>query len=286
MSRPSGLLGIDIDGTLITDHGKITEPVHQALVRAAESGWEIVPASGRTYFAAKPLIGNLPFVTHAVLSNGSTIVDMRDESVSHMEKLSSGQVAEAVRITRERGAIPALYSSDIHRQKIYYDTLENASDYFIRYVTEDPRVERVGDVTDHIGDILQIGVIAPRETILDLGRALAVIDATVMTLPFESPRYGGKIMDYWFIQVVAKDARKIIALRKLALTLDIPAGRLVAVGDNYNDIDMLANADVGVAMGNAPDEVKARAAVVVASNNDHGIAEVVDTIILSGAYFS
>ena len=98
--------------------------------------------------------------------------------------------------------------------------------------------------------------------------------------------FGGKNQDYWFLQIVGKNARKNIALRRLAAMLEIPPGTFVAVGDNYNDADMIAGADIGVAMGNAPDEIKELAEVVVASNNCSGLAQVVEDIILSGDRFS
>ena len=67
--------------------------------------------------------------------------------------------------------------------------------------------------------------------------------------------------------------------------LDIPGGRYVAVGDNYNDCDMIEDADIGVAMGNAPDDVKELANVVVGSNNHSGLAQVVEEVLISGKYF-
>ena len=133
---------------------------------------------------------------------------------------------------------------------------------------------------------MQIGMIDTRNKIYTVKEALENVDVTAMTLPFESAHFGGKSKDFWFIQVVGKKARKNIALRKMAKFLKIPKGRLVAVGDNYNDLDMIECADIGVAMGNAPDEIKRMASVVVASNNHSGLADVVDEIILSGKYFS
>ena len=60
---------------------------------------------------------------------------------------------------------------------------------------------------------------------------------------------------------------------------------MIAVGDNYNDADMIRNADVGVAMGNAPDEIKEIAREVVGSNNGSGIVEVVERFVLDESYF-
>ena len=75
------------------------------------------------------------------------------------------------------------------------------------------------------------------------------------------------------------------ALRSLAEVLGAPSGRLVAVGDNFNDADMITHADVGVAMGNAPAEIQRLAKVVVGTNIESGLADVVDEVLLSGRYF-
>ena len=286
MKKAAGLLAVDVDGTLITDHGSITGKVYDALEKAVSLNWEVVIASGRTFFAAKPIIEKLPFLRYAVMSNGACIMDVRDFDVVHLERLSSTVVKDVIRIVRECGAIPALYDSNIENQRIYYDTLEGACEHFEWYIKEDPRCIRVENVENHTGDVIQIGMVAARDVIFSVKDALEEIDATVMTLPFESSHFGGKSRDYWFIQVVGKTARKNLALRRMAELLEIPEGRLVAVGDNYNDCDMIEDADIGVAMGNAPEEVKRLARVVVGSNNHSGLAQVVDEVILSGKYFS
>ena len=286
MKKAAGLLAVDIDGTLITDHGSITEKVYKALEKVVSLQWEVVIASGRTLFAAQPVIEKLPFLRYAVLSNGACILDVKDSDVVHIEKLPSDIVQKVIGIIRENNAIPALYTSNIHNQYIYYDTLEGACEYFEWYVNEDPRSVRVENVANHTDDIMQIGLIDKKNVIYSVKEALKKVDATVMTLPFENTHFGGKSEGFWFIQVVGKKARKNIALRKIVELLKIPQGRLIAVGDNYNDSDMIECADIGVAMGNAPDEIKKMASVIVASNNHSGLAEVVDEVILSGRYFS
>jgi len=286
MKQAAGLLAVDIDGTLLTDHGGITERVYASLEKAVESGWEVILASGRTYLAARPIIEQMPFLTYTVLSNGACILHVRDLRVVHLERLGSAIVREVVEVMRKNGSIPVLYTTDFKDQHIYYDTLAGACEYFRSYIELDPRAVKVDDVLDHTDDVLQVGLVAKKDVIDDIRAGLAGVNATVMTLPYESTHIGGKSKDFWFMQVVAQNARKNIALRLMAELLAVPKGRLVAVGDNYNDADMIAGADIGVAMGNAPDEIKRLARVVVASNNCSGLAEVVEDIILSGRFFS
>ena len=286
MKKTAGLLAVDIDGTLITDHGEITSQVYDALERTVARDWEVVIASGRTYYAARSIVEKLPFVRYAVTSNGASILHLPEMDVVYCEVLSPDTVAEAVRIMREHGAVPALYNSRVEAQTVFYDTIEGACDLFTWYVGRDPRFILVDDSLAYTEGILQIGTIEAREVIFALKEELAVLGVTVMTLPFESTHFGGKNQNYWFLQIVGKNAWKNIALRRLAAMLEIPPGAFVAVGDNYNDADMIAGADIGVAMGNAPDEIKELAEVVVASNNCSGLAQVVEDIILSGDRFS
>jgi len=282
----AGLLAVDVDGTLLTDIGVITDTVYKALEQTVSAGWEVVLASGRTFYAARSVIEQLPFLRYAVLSNGACIMDVREERILSMETLSPDVVKTIVTVTRENGAIPALYNTDIYNQKVFYDTVEGACSFFIWYVTNDSRCLRVDDVMGYLHDVLQVGMIAERRIIFAIRKALEGVPARVLALPFESPHFGGKNRDFWFLQVVAEPASKIGALRRIESWLDIPGGRLIAVGDNYNDADMISGADVGVAMGNAPDEIKMLAREVVGSNNGSGLAEAIERIVLNGIYFT
>jgi Cof subfamily protein (haloacid dehalogenase superfamily) len=286
MKKAAGLLAVDVDGTLITDNGAITDEVYNALERVVSFGWEIIIASGRTFHAAQPVIEKLPFVRYAALSNGASILDVIDLSIVHSIKLPPATVEQIITISREYGVIPSLYDSDIFCQHVYYDTLDGACDYFRWYVEKDPRCVLVSDILGYIGDIMQIGMVEKKEIIFTVQDALREVEATLIAVPFENVHFGGKNHDYWVLQIVGKDAQKNKALRRMAGILKIPEGRLVAVGDNYNDADMIKGADIGVAMGNAPEDIKKLARVVVASNNHSGLAQVVDEVILSGQYFS
>jgi len=281
----AGLLAVDVDGTLITDHGAITDRVHRSLERVSAAGWEIVIATGRTLYAARQIIDSLPFVRYALFSNGSSIVDMRTGEILLLERIPPEIVREVVGTFRARGAVPVLYSADIFHQKMYFDTVEGACEYFVWYVRNDPRSTRVDNIMKHAHDVQQIGTIAPRETVFLIRGDLAGSRTVPMSLPFESAHIGGKNHDYWFLQVIGEGVSKSIAIRRMAERLGIPPGRIVAVGDNYNDADMIEGADVGIAMGNAPDEIKRLAKVVVGTNNDSGLADVVEEVILSGKYF-
>lgn len=282
----AGLLAVDVDGTLITDSGEITGRVRGALEAVAEAGWEVIIATGRTLHAARQIIETLPFIRYSLLCNGACIVNINNSDILHMDMMSSEAVGDVVQVIRENGNIPILYNANIHDQRIYYDSMENACSFFEWYIQNDKRAVRVEDVLDYTENIQQLGAIAARETIFRIrDEILRYCRATPMPLPFDSPQFGGKNFDYWFLQVFGEGVSKNGAIQRIAGWLGIPAGRVVAVGDNYNDADMIAGADVGVAMGNAPDEIKRIARLVVGVNNDSGLADAVEKVILLGEYF-
>ena len=280
-----GLLAIDVDGTLITDHGVITDTVYQALERVIHAGWEIVIATGRTWYAAQQVIESLPFVRYALFSNGACIINVREAGILRLDKIPPEVSSEVIGTVRANGAIPVLYNTNIFNQSMFYDTLENACEYFVWYLTNDRRSVRIRDILEHVDDVMQIGMIENRDTIFRIRQALQKYPVSVMSLPFESAHFGGKDHEFWFLQIMGENVSKNRALHCMAGLLGIPKGRLVAVGDNYNDADMIAGADVGVAMGNAPEEIGKLARVVVASNNESGLAEVVEKVVLSERFF-
>ncbi len=192
-NAPAGLLAVDIDGTLITDNGEITGRVYRALERTVENGWEVVIATGRTLYAARRILEGLPFVRYALCSNGAAVIDVLGGDILHLRTIPPESVRKAVPLFRGRGAVPVIYNTDIQSQKMYYDTVEGACEFFTWYVGNDPRSTRVDDIMDYAGEVQQIGSIAPRDDIFGLRDDLAAVSVVPMTLPFESPHFGARI---------------------------------------------------------------------------------------------
>ncbi|XID92532.1 Cof-type HAD-IIB family hydrolase [Paenibacillaceae bacterium WGS1546] len=79
-----------------------------------------------------------------------------------------------------------------------------------------------------------------------------------------------------YLEIMAPGVNKSAAIQALLPFLGLHRGEIIAVGDNYNDVDMLTFAGLGVAMGNAPDEVKALADEITASHDEDGIAQLIE----------
>ena len=90
-------------------------------------------------------------------------MDVNDMEILHLESLTPDVVREIIRIIRSNGAIPALYTTDLLNQNVYYDTLEGACRFFAWYVTEDRRCERIDDVVQYADDARYIRQAAGRQ---------------------------------------------------------------------------------------------------------------------------
>ena len=81
-----------------------------------------------------------------------------------------------------------------------------------------------------------------------------------------------------YLEIVNKRATKAQAIAFMGERLGVPAAESVAFGDNYNDLDMLRYAGYSVAMGNAPDDIKAECSIVTAPNDEDGLAQVLERL--------
>ncbi len=84
-----------------------------------------------------------------------------------------------------------------------------------------------------------------------------------------------------FLEIMHKDVSKANGLRILARELGINSSEIIAIGDNFNDIEMIEYAGLGVAVGNAPAGVREKADYVTLNKNGLGVKEVIDKYILS-----
>lgn len=85
-----------------------------------------------------------------------------------------------------------------------------------------------------------------------------------------------------YLEIVDKNISKASAINYLQSQFSILTSQIIAIGDNFNDIDMIKYAGLGVAMGNAPEKVKKYADEVTKSNDDDGIAHIINKYLLVG----
>jgi Cof subfamily protein (haloacid dehalogenase superfamily) len=263
------LLAIDLDGTLLTPRPSkhITPRARQALDRAARAGVTLVIATGQNLAVLRATCGDLPLYGPQIIENGAVIADLAG-NITHEHYLPSEQVLPALELLRARGFYRAYHT--IHHVYVDKDT-PRAREWYSPPV---PPVEELDDVAS----------LYP----LPCVKVVGISDEPTIRAQRDSfeQRFAGSLYvtqsSFDLIEFLHPAVSKGNALRQIAEDLGILPREIVAIGDNHNDLGMLRFAGLGVAMGNAHDEVKAEADYVTRSNAEDGVAVVIEEIILPG----
>jgi len=263
-----------VDGTLLTSRGTISPATRAALDRARARGLSLTLATGRRLATVQPQVDALGLTLPLILQSGAQIVDPSIGAALYSNPLSRERIAAVVRAAVEEGVQPILYEDRAVAQHLLTGPVERDSPSMGPYIAARPAlVRRLSyDALAAVDGALQVAVIDTLPVAQRVAARLQVAHCRVLV----SYSVG---LDAYFLEVFHETCSKGEALRRLTAMLDIPLDAVVAVGDNYNDDEMLRAAGLGVAMANAEPEIRAIADKLVPSNDEDGIAALIDELL-------
>lgn len=261
----------DIDGTFITSAGRVTDRLRAVIVRAVESGAHFGLATGRPHRWLIPVLEQLPLAPVCVCANGAVVYDPATDRVLHAFELSPSAMAEVVEAAeRVLADVPHGYGVE----RVGSSALDPEEECFI--IT--PEYNR--DAWDS-----QFGV-TDTQTLISQPAAKLLVRCSSMTSAqmFEliAPEVDPELahvtysMDEGLIEVSCPGVNKAAGARYLAERYGVTAADAVAFGDMPNDLELLRWAGVGVAMGNAVPMLHDAADHVTATNDEYGVAQVLE----------
>lgn len=263
------LLVVDIDGTLVNARREITPPVRAAVAAAQARGVRVCLATGRIWASARQFVEGVGADPPVILYNGAMVYDFIRDEVWVQTPLPRQQARDVLRILRDHPALqPHLYVGD----RVYVPVMNETTKIYER--KDSVRTEAVGDLADWLAvDAMKILIIGDRAP-------LAAVAAHIDRLPYPVNHVFSQD-DY--LEILPPGVNKGTALEAMADRLGIAPEEVIAVGDNLNDLTMIRVAGLGVAMANAPEGLRARAAFVAPSNEDDGLRDVIERFILTPA---
>jgi Cof subfamily protein (haloacid dehalogenase superfamily) len=267
------LIGIDVDGTLLDSRGEIPADNLAALHDAAARGIQLVIATGRSYFFALPKVEELPDPLTLIVHNGAIARTRAGETLIRrmLPRETALQVLIATRAWRDCAVV--LFDRPRERQMVY-DRMDWQHPNRRRFHQRNLEIlEEVAALEDALTeDPIQVayngGVDAMRGIIGEL-RTHDAADQLAISLT-EYPQ-----RDFSLVDVCSAGTTKGTTLAELAALLSIDRAEVMAIGDNYNDREMLEWAGTGVVMGNASAELRSAGFAVTGSNDEAGLAQAI-----------
>ena len=275
MRQKIKMIAFDCDGTLLNDKKEMTAHTRNVLLRAMEQGIEVLPATGRPLTGVPKEVTALPGIRYALTSNGARIVDLKEQKV----------IYESTMPIHTAKQILDLFSQYDTYREVFIDRvgysmaseLEKAEEYVIlpsmaRYLKECrigvqdlyEKLEKEKKQVDKVHALFKN--ISEKEKAFLQIKEIPNITAT------------GAMENN--IEVNALGVNKGIGLLKLGELLGIKREEIMACGDGMNDLEMIREAGLGVAMANAVQEVKDAADFVTDSNEKDGVAKAIEMFAL------
>jgi len=253
-------LVIDVDGTLLNGRGTISEEDKNAIRRVREKGIAVAISTGRVTQACKPIIKELGLEGSHIFFDGSLILDISSGKEVYSSPLDKEIVRELVGFSRSQDIYLELYSAE----ELFIERFGQASVMHYEFFGLKPKFVDFDSILDK-ERIIKAEVITARG---EESKIKPIKEYFGGELNFSIARTPA-LPQIDFVNLVSPEVSKGRALEQLAAYLGVLLEETVAIGDGPNDISLLKTAGLGIAMGNAPLEVK-RVAQYVTADVDHG----------------
>ncbi|MDD4337022.1 MAG: Cof-type HAD-IIB family hydrolase [Firmicutes bacterium] len=262
------LVAMDLDGTLLKSDKSISDTTVRAIRDAHSQGVAFAVATGRMYRTSQPVVSGLLDEMPIIAYNGA-LIRFSNSGLTLLSMPIAGRGGE--RVVRRMWEWGIVFQGYLGDDELWVPKVAPATaEYSAKYGAPINILDNIEEFVNR--EAFKYLVLDDEERILVVKKAIdAVLDSGLRTM-LSSPG---------MIEIVRSDVSKGRALAHLASSMGISMDNVMAIGDSGNDIDMLCAAGVGVAMANASDDVKAQADYVVGTNDDDGVAEALESLVLS-----
>jgi Cof subfamily protein (haloacid dehalogenase superfamily) len=263
------LVAIDLDDTLLDSTLSISGPCKSNIRAAREKGVIITLATGRMYSSALPFALQLEVDVPLITYQGALVKNSQTQQVLYYQPLAPDMAVAVLKYFQKAGVH---YHSYFNDQLCLESRSEEGMNYAQLAGVEPLIVPSLVDACRQGQEALKImAVNRDQERLLEMEKDLKHIYGSSLHITRSKPYY---------LEIMNPQANKALALKTLAEHFGIQQREVMALGDSYNDMEMIKWAGLGVAMGNAPAEVKRVADFVTASNDEDGVAQALQYWIL------
>ncbi|QIB26906.1 Cof-type HAD-IIB family hydrolase [Caloranaerobacter azorensis] len=292
------LLALDMDGTLLNKEHKISRENFEAIQEALHMGVKVVLASGRIFGGMLSHLKQLNLVNddnYSVSCTGGLVLNNTMSKIIQSNGLSIDDLKYVYGLTKELNLSLNIYTRDsilAFQDDIFsrFDAIANnvpLKIVDINSLRDDIEIYKMTIINDSIDVIMEarefLEKLCPKDIIQDkCFKDIKRLECDVLD------KISVKISDKYTVvkplqfalEVINKDCNKWTGIKKIAEELGIQNEEIICIGDSENDEHMIKNAGLGVAMGNGFSKIKEIADYVTYTNDQHGVAHVINKFIL------
>jgi len=275
------LLALDLDGTLYTSDNRITKNTRKIIKQAREKGLLVTLATGRNYPSARLVAKHLKLELPIITNDGAYIINHLENKPLFEKRIENEIIIEIVEVLLQYN----LNFMILHESSSFGNFNYLGWKMFVRFfnihsfktlLAEKSRYRRISNnkIIEHIKNNktkpFKIFVDGNHEQINE-GR-LELEEKFKDKIRITNSGYG--------IEILPLDISKASGLEILTGQLGFDKKEVIAIGDSFNDLEMIDYVGLGIAMGNAPLEIQNKAKFVTKTNDDDGVAHAIDEFFL------
>lgn len=275
MKIKTRLIGLDLDGTLLTSKKELTDYTKNILHRAMEQGIVIMPVTGRSVSGIPGELLHMPGIHYAVTANGGRIVDTLTGESLYENLVPVDTARKVLKIFCRYDTLKEIYFDGVGY--VNRSELENVS----HYLPDKPMADYIVSTRIPVEDIW----VKFEEKRQDMDKVHGIL-----AYPEEKELVREELMKIPGLEVTgslegdlevnASGVNKGSALLKMGEILGIPREEIMAFGDASNDLSMIIDAGTGVAMANGTEEIRESADYLAFSNDEEGVARFIEAYVL------
>lgn len=287
------LVAIDLDGTLLDSYGNISLKNKSVIEAVKRKGTKVIIASGRNKTSALSFSKDINSNEYVICNNGATLYDIKNNKNIYNQYIDKKKALDIIKICDENSIFYSIYTEDfVIANTMNYNVLFFESENGKTLEEQRTNIKIIKDVYNYIKEnenvnVLKMNICDNNKIIFDRIisklkniKEVNVLDVEHMTKKIIKTGTEEVTIEYYYTEITSEGVNKWNAISRLIDILNISKEEVITIGDNANDIMMIKEAGMGVIMGNAAPYLKDSANFETKTNNEDGVAEALEKLIL------
>lgn len=283
------LVAVDLDGTMLSQYGVVTENTKKVIKETIQKGTDIVIASGRPIDSIKTIAKEIGSEKYFIAGNGALIYDIQKDEIIYDKFLPKEKVLEIIKICEENSICYNVYTDQtILATALKYNVLYYQKENLKKEENKQTKISIIENIYEYVKNkkedkFLKMTICDDNQTVfqsiirkLRKIEGIEVLDVSHMSRKTIKQGTEEKTIEYYYTEISVKNVDKWEAIDYLRQKLNISKEEVMAIGDNVNDKKMIQEAGMGVAMEGSTPLVIEVADYITASNQEEGVAKVLE----------